>query len=128
MVILPTAFALGQEVVVHPRVAVEALSRNEARAIFGMRLRQWRDGSRIVVFVLPDTSPTHISFAKSQLDIFPHQLRRAWDRLVFSGTGQAPIEVRSEEEMRAKVATTDGAIGYLRKEDLNATVRVLQIR
>jgi hypothetical protein len=126
--LFPATLACGQEVVVHPGVAVETVSRNEARAIFGMRLRNWPDGSRIAVFVLSDAAPTHVSFAKTQLGIFPHQLRRAWDRLVFSGTGQAPTEVRSEEEMRAKVSTVAGAIGYLRRESLNGTVRVLQIR
>ena len=37
----------------------------------------------------------------------------AWDRLVFSGTGQAPDTVTSTEEMLARVASTPGAIGYL---------------
>jgi hypothetical protein len=41
-------------------------------------------------------------------------MRSAWDRLVYSGTGQAPLEVSSEEEMRAKIASTPGAIGYLK--------------
>jgi len=52
------------------------------------------------------------SFCKNALGIFSHRLRKTWDRLVFTGTGQAPIEVNSIEEMRSKVMNTPGAIGY----------------
>ncbi len=90
------------EVVVHPSVLVRNLSRNSLRAIFGMRLRAWQDGSPIRVFVLPDEAPLHNLFAKEKLNIFPYQLRSAWDRLIFSGTGQAPFLVNSEEEMRVR--------------------------
>lgn len=118
----------AQEVVVHPKVVVERLTRNEARAIFGMKLRQWPDGRGIVVFVLPDDSPTHLDFVKSRLGIFPQQLRYAWDRMVFSGTGQAPVEVDSEEALRARVASTPGAVGYLRRDMVDGSVRVTPLR
>lgn len=115
-------------VVVYPRQTLPSTSINTLRAIFGMRLRDWPDQTPIRVFVLPDDNQTHNAFAKQILNIFPHQLRLAWDRLVFSGTGQAPIEVASEQEMRAKVATTPGAIGYLSKSMVNDSVRILPIQ
>jgi len=115
-------------VVVNPSVSHPSLSLNAIRAIFGMRLRTWPDGTSIKVFVLSDDDPTHIAFCKETLNVFPHQLRMAWDRLVFSGTGQAPIEVASEEEMRTKIASTPGAIGYLKRDMVNGAVHVLEIK
>jgi ABC-type phosphate transport system substrate-binding protein len=120
--------AQGQEVVVHPSFSESTISRNVLRAIFGMRMRTWEDGTPITVFVLDDRSPLHSSFSKTQLNVFSHQLRQAWDRLVFSGTGQAPVTVSSEEEMRSRVASTPGAIGYLPRELVDESVRLLQIR
>lgn len=117
----------AQEVVVNPDVPKENLSRNALRAIFGMRLQIWPDGTPIRVFVLTDESKIHAAFAKKKLGIFPHQLRRAWDRLVYSGTGQAPHEVSSAQEMRAKIASTPGAIGYLPKEMINDNIRMVEI-
>lgn len=93
-----------------------------------MRLRQWPDGSAVTVFVLPSDHPLHISFSKNILHVFPHQLERSWNRLVFSGTGQRPVEVESQEEMRARVAKTPGAIGYLEKGTLDDSVRKLDVR
>lgn len=118
----------GVKVVVNSSVYQRDLSITTVRAIFGMRLRTWPGGAPIQVFVLYDENPLHATFCKQVLNIFPHQLRLAWDRLVFSGTGQAPYQVLSEEEMRTRVAITPGAIGYLGEGMINGSVRVPKIK
>ena len=114
-------------VIVYPHVHEQYLTLNQVRAIFSMRLHAWPDGAPIKVFVLKDRDPIHIAFCKKVLNVFPHQLRWAWDRLVYSGTGQAPFQVDSEEKMRAKVASTPGSVGYLRRTLINGSVRVLPV-
>ena len=109
-------------------VSEDSLSVNVLRAIFSMRMRNWSDGSIIKVFVLADNDDLHHDFSKEQLNVFPYQLRLAWDRLVFSGTGQAPIHVNSHEEMLTRVANTPGAIGYLKSTYINDDIHVLQIK
>ncbi len=116
------------DVVAHPEVRQQNISRNVLRAIFGMRLRKWPDGMPIKVFVLRDDAPFHVAFSKEILHVFPHQLRRAWDRLVYSGTGQSPFEVTSVEEMREKIRNVPGAIGYLPSIKRDKHVNILQVR
>ena len=116
------------EVVAHATVNTRTISSNSLRAIFGMRQQTWPDGTPLKVFVLADDAPLHNAFAKEKLSAFPYQLRQAWDRLVFSGTGQAPINVSSSEEMFDKVANTPGAIGYLEKSKISERVNVIQIK
>ncbi len=131
MLLLSLGFVAGieaQEIVVNPHVTERNLRKNSVRAIFGMRLRTWPGSRPIQVFVLGDRNPLHIKFSKRILNVFPHQLRSAWDRLVFSGTGQAPIRLDSAEEMRAAVANTPGAIGYLPEAMIDDSVRVLSPR
>jgi hypothetical protein len=55
------------------------------------------------------TAPEHATFSKSVLQVFPQQLRMAWDRQVFSGQGQYPEQVGSTQEMLSRVAATPGA-------------------
>ncbi|MEA3638447.1 MAG: substrate-binding domain-containing protein [Lamprobacter sp.] len=105
--------AQGQQLIVNQDVGISAIDRNRARLIFTMRINQWSDQRPVAVFVLPDDSPLHQTFAKSALGVFPHQLRQTWDRQVFSGTGQAPLQVASESEMLQRVQQTPGAIGYV---------------
>jgi hypothetical protein len=103
------------------------ISRYVLSAIFGMRLTTWPDGSAIRVFVLADENHLNSLFCKQILHIFPHQLRTAWDRLVYSGTGQAPVVLSSELEMRTRIANTPGATGYLTKETLDDTIAILPV-
>jgi len=125
---VPTA--LGEEMVaiVNLSVSQTSVTRNFARALFGMRAQHWPGDGGVTVFVLPDQHVLHAAFAKNVLDMFPQQLRNAWDRLVYSGTGQAPVEVSSEEEMLDGVAATPGAVGYVSKDKVNAKrVRALDV-
>jgi hypothetical protein len=115
------------EVIANKSVALASISLGSARAIFGMRQVKWPDGSLIRVFVLPDSNPVHGALCKERLSLYPYQLRQSWDRLIFSGMAQAPIEVASESEMLARVAATPGAIGYLARPPQNDKVKVLYV-
>lgn len=110
-------FAHSIQLIVHESVPVEELSLKELRAIYAMRLNEWDNGLRIQVFVLPPRSDIHQSFCKSVLRVLPHQLQAAWYRLVFSGMGRGPTEVRDVLAMIEQVRNTPGAIGYLENGD-----------
>lgn len=125
LTIAPAAFA--QRVVVNPSVPVQTLDKSTLRAIMSMRLHAWGDGKPIRVFVLGDKNPLHQRFTREVLGLYPHRLRRAWDRLVYAGIGQAPTEVSDEQEMRQMVATTPGAIGYLEKDMIDDSVREITV-
>ncbi|WP_295037760.1 hypothetical protein [Salinicola sp.] len=114
-------------VIANKSVQQASLPLETLRAIFAMRQRTFPDGQAVHVFVLPDDNPIHEDFSKKVLGVYPHQLRLAWDRAVFSGTGQAPNEVSSEAEMIEDVASTPGSVGYIKKTSLNGQVRVLDI-
>jgi ABC-type phosphate transport system substrate-binding protein len=104
------------------------ISQTGLNAIFNMRLRHWSDGSPITVYVLQDEDPLHKTFCKQKLHVFPHQIRRGWNRLIFSGTGQVPLLVETKEEMLKQVSTTPGAVGYLSGKDLTSAVKILEIK
>jgi hypothetical protein len=109
-----SAFAGSVEIVVSPDQAGTPIDRTLLRAIFTMRLRQWPDGTPVRVFVLPDHDTVTDLFCREQLGTYPYVMRATWDRVVFTGTGLAPTVVGSEREMRARIGSTPGAIGYVR--------------
>jgi ABC-type phosphate transport system substrate-binding protein len=108
--------AQSVEIIVNPASESVSLDRDLLRAIFTMRLRAWPDGRPVRVFVLPDSNPLSDQFYREQLGMYSFVLRAAWDRMVFTGTGFAPTVVATEEEMRARVLGTPGAIGYVSKD------------
>ncbi len=112
------------DVVVNATAEVSHLSRSSLLAVFSMRKTSWPNGAKIRVFVLPDDHPLHAEFCKTILGVYPHQMRRRWNKIVFSGTGQSPSVVRSLSAMMHEVATTPGAIGYIRGGATNGLVTV----
>jgi hypothetical protein len=111
-----------------PSTSENVISRSTLRAVFGMRLNKWPADTPIKVFVMKDDAPEHGAFSKNILQVFPHQLRLAWDRQVFSGQGQYPEQVTSTQEMLSRIASTPGAIGYIKINEVTNNVRTLQIR
>jgi ABC-type phosphate transport system substrate-binding protein len=101
------------EVVTHPKVTDNSLTKSQLRRIYTMRQLRWSDNSVISVFVLPSQHDLHQRFAKERLQIFPYQLNRIWHKLTYSGLGVAPTVVKSEQELIQAVTETPGAIGYI---------------
>jgi len=89
-----------------------------------MRQQFWPNGEKIKVFTLADSHLAHQNFTKNNLHMFPHQLRRVWDRIVFSGAGQVPETLNSEDEMLEKIANTPNSIGYLSSEPEDERIRI----
>jgi hypothetical protein len=126
----PSALAAGDiQVIVNSASSVRDLSRTTLRAIFSMRVRQLPDGTPVTVYVLPDRDERHRAFCKDFLQVYPYVLRDTWDRMVFTGTGLAPIEVGSQEELIRRVAETRGGIGYIAQEGKGSyeRIRILEI-
>ena len=113
------------DIFVNHTVPQTDFSLSELRAIFAMRKTLWSDHSRIRVFVLEDNAAQHRLFTKNRLGMFPHQLRRIWDKLTFSGTGNAPVKVDNMTEMQEKLANTPGAIGYLSMKPAHSDIRMI---
>ncbi|MDF2179270.1 hypothetical protein P2G88_13500 [Aliiglaciecola sp. CAU 1673] len=111
--VIPTVTADSVQVIINAEQSTNTLSAAQLRRIFTMRQRQWPDGSLIHVYVMPNNDPLHQHFAKSQLQLYPYQLERVWNKLVYSGMGERPTEVYSQAKMLEKVASTPGAIGYI---------------
>lgn len=106
-------------VIVNNTVPEQSISLKKLRAIFAMKLRFWEEDKPITVFVLAKDNATHAAFCKKILNIFPNQLESVWYRQVYTGTGQAPIEVTSEFELIERVKNTSGSIGYIKNNNEN---------
>jgi hypothetical protein len=114
------------EIVVNQTVPSKQYTLAEVRAVFMMRQQFWPNGERIKVFTLSDDASLHKDFVKNNLNMFPHQLRRIWDRMLYSGTGAIPVQLDSEQEMIDKIANTPYAIGYLNSRTDNEKIRLFE--
>lgn len=100
-------------VILSPERAPLTPERRLLLSIYIGRVTLWPDGQPIRVFTLADDQPLHERFCRELLGTYPYVLRNAWDKLVYTGTGFAPTVVADEREMRRRVQSTPGAIGYV---------------
>jgi len=118
--------ALGG-IIVNSDVEAQRISIASLRNIYTLRQTLWPNRQPIVVFVLPDDHPVNVAFAKEKLGLYPYRLRQTWDRMSFSGMASAPIQVKDENEMRARVRATPGAIGYTSKDMVYDGIKTLRL-
>ena len=111
------------EVVVNKSVSTSGYSKADIRAIFTMQKRRWSNNKQIKVYTLPDNNPLHKDFVKNNLNMLTYHVRKVWDRMTFSGTGTAPVELESEQDMIDKIATTPDSIGYINSRPDNENIR-----
>ncbi len=127
LALLASPFAASAGIIVHPSVEGRSISIASLRNIYTLRQTLWPNRQPIVIYVLPDDHPVHEAFAKETLGLYPYRLRQTWDRLSFSGMAGAPIEVKDENEMRARVRATPGAIGYTSKDTAYDGIKTLRL-
>jgi ABC-type phosphate transport system substrate-binding protein len=130
--LLSIAFSVESQVpevhiVVNSSVESKDLSVAQIRRIFSMRQTTWSNDNKITVYVLSNQHQTHQAFSTKVLGMFPYQLDRIWNKLVYSGLGEEPIKVRSEQEMLELVSQKPGAIGYVMQQVNNNNVKVIKV-
>ena len=87
-------------------------------------IRQWEDGTRVVVFDLKEKGETRERFFE-YIGKSSSRMRTIWLKRMLSGEGDPPEALADEEEMVRRIATTPGAVGFTKREFVNDSVKVL---
>lgn len=111
MLSLSTA-VYATDIITHPSNP-QTMTKSLARAIFAGRMRTWPNGNPIRIVIMPEDKEVHEHFCRNILDVFPRQLRRSWDRGIYSGISEGPTIFDSEREILDFVSKNPGAIGYI---------------
>ena len=115
-----SAYAEAGSVIVGPGTDVNSLDANAIKRIF--LGRESTLGAQPIVVVFQKSGSVRESFDNTVLGKPGSQLTSYWAKLVFTGKAKAPEELASDAEVRAKVAATPGAIGYVDDGAVDASV------
>ena len=106
------------QLILHPSAPTQTLTNTEARMVFSARKQHWDDGTKIKVFVLETDTELHQAFCRQILKMFPYQLERIWNQITYSGQGDSPVIVGSQQALIEAVYSTPGAVGYASEEQI----------
>ena len=114
--------AFAGKVVVAANSSQGNLDKAGVQAIFLGRTAQVGGQPAVVVF---QKGPVRAQFESGVVGRAGAQLTSHWSRLVFTGRAKAPEEVADDAAVKAKVASTPGAIGYISDAAVDSSVKVI---
>ena len=119
----------GVAFIVHPETKpadLAGLNRDDIKSILLNNRTKWRSGAAIRLVVVP-RGPIHEEVAKDFIQKSPEQFLVYWKKQVFTGTGAMPEQAKSDAEIVEFVARTPGGFGYVAKDAVTDSVKVVQL-
>lgn len=111
-------------VLVSKKAASEAVSERVAARVFLKERLFWKDGSRIVPVNLPPDHTARQTFSRAVLRRERRELVAYWNEQHFKGVNP-PVVLESEEAVKTFIRQVDGAVGYIRRNQLEPDLTVL---
>ncbi len=124
LIALVTTFDVNAGVIISSKDApFSAIDAEEAKKIFLGREVSLSGLNVTVIF--QKEGDTRTNFETVILGKTGADLTAYWSKLIFTGRAQAPVEVGSDSDVKAKVNSTPGAIGYISNGAADGSVKVL---
>lgn len=102
-----------------------AITRDQASALFLGKSTQLPGAGIPVLIDQAESVDVRQIFYTKVTEKTPAQVKAVWSRLVFSGKGSPPKEVANSAEVKKLVNANPDAVGYIEKNAVDATVKVL---
>lgn len=110
-------------VVTNASAKFSTLKQSQLTRLFLGQSNSLPDGSAAIPF---DVSGERNTFYNEVLKKAPEQLEKYWARMIFTGKAQMPRQV-APRDIKSTVAETPGAISYIERSAVDASVKVIAI-
>ncbi len=115
----------GVVVVVGASSSLGELTQDQVADIFLGKTSKFPDGSQAVPIDQDDGADTRTDFYKTVTGKSGSQLKSYWSKLIFSGKGQPPKQVKGDAEVIQSLGANPGQIGYVAEEAVDGSVKVV---
>ena len=111
--------------VVSSRSPLTELSKNQVVDIFLGRVSRFPDGEQALPIDQAEGSAARDEFYAKFAGKSAAQIKAHWAKIIFTGRGQPPEEVSNSIEVKKMVIKKPHAIGYIDKNMVDGSVKVL---
>lgn len=122
--LLATASIAQVAVIAHKAVAADQIDRAKLVDFYTGDIKKWSNKQPVVLFDLQGRGETKKAFYR-YLGKNPTRIKPIWLKRMLSGEGDPPKQMQSAAELLAKVAATEGAIGYVDRAVVTDHVKML---
>ncbi|HEX4911845.1 MAG TPA: phosphate ABC transporter substrate-binding protein [Permianibacter sp.] len=102
-----------------------SLSSEDVQRLFLGKLKSFPGGGEATPVNQKEGQPAREQFNQAVLNKSESQLKAYWSQLVFTGKGTPPKELDNDDAIKALVASTPGAIGYIDAAKVDGSVKVV---
>lgn len=121
----PSPASAAEVVIVSAKSPVGPLTAEQVSQLFLAKTASLPGGGAAVLIDQAEGSATRDAFYTKVTGRSAAQMKALWSRLVFSGAAQLPKSVDGHAAVKKAVAETTGAVGYIDKSAVDATVKVI---
>ncbi len=122
----PAAAGDEVDIIVNKTNPIDDLSLADAKKAFLGDKTTWPNGKRVTALMLAQGMPERAAVLREIFKMPEDQLSQYFVQAAFAGKISAPPkEVPSAAQMKQAVAANPGAIGYVKKEDVDDTVKAV---
>lgn len=125
----PAPATVGTEawvVVVNLANPLRSAPRGDLERIWRRTTSFWPNGTAVIPINLPGAEPLRGDFQEKVLRSSNEELAQWWNRAYFQGVAP-PVVLQTGAAVKAYVALTPGAIGYIPAAEADATVAVVEV-
>jgi ABC-type phosphate transport system substrate-binding protein len=111
--------------VVCAKSSIRTLSKSEVADIFLGKSSRFPDGVRAVPIDQVEGSPARDEFYSKVVGKSAAQIKAYWSKIIFTGRGQPPPMVSNDSEVKKRLIENPAAIGYIERDLVDDSVRVV---
>ncbi len=129
VLIFAESYAMAGDVVIvgNKNLPTDTISKETLQRIFLGQQTTWDDGTKIKFAILKLDKNDDI-FLREYLYYTSTRFLRHWRSQVFSGKGEMPPNLKSDEEMLKFIADNSGAIGFVTSGADTSSVKPLTVQ
>ena len=120
----PALSSAGMLVVVAESSPLAEMDRHEVRQLYMDNASRF-EGHAVTVLDMPEDSQQRERFYQAATGKSASQLKSYWARMIFTGQGMPPRQVKSARDMIQQIKQNPGAVGYVQEADIQEGLRVL---
>lgn len=125
VLLAPTFARADIAVIVNAANPVKQLSVQQVSDLYLGRARAFPGGEYALVFDLPREDALREKFFTKLAGMSPQQVNAYWSRLMFTGQVLPPQPMPNDRAVLDIVRRNPGAIGYVKADEIDASVRVV---
>jgi ABC-type phosphate transport system substrate-binding protein len=114
-------------VIVSAHNPVTTLRADQVADIFLGEAMRFPDGAEVQALDQALNTPLRNEFYQKVAARTPALMKAYWTKRIFTGRGQPPRELSGSAAVRKAVAENPGAIGYIERTAVDASVRVVMV-